>query len=89
MTSGRSRGWHRQVLNEEVPYHEYSVQDVMIEDLQMRVAELTETLAAQNMDMNCDIDGCDSESNFENTHHNPILVREQRPQIEVKIQIRK
>jgi hypothetical protein len=28
--------------------------------------------------MYCDIDGCNSDSNFENPYHKPILVREQR-----------
>jgi hypothetical protein len=39
MTSGH--GQCGQVLKEEVPYHERSIQDVMIEDLQRQVAELT------------------------------------------------
>jgi hypothetical protein len=34
-------GWHGQVPNEEVSCHECSLQDVMIEDLQRQVAELT------------------------------------------------
>jgi hypothetical protein len=38
---GRGRGWCRQVPNEEVTYHERSLQDVIIEDLQRQVAELT------------------------------------------------
>jgi hypothetical protein len=32
----------------------------------------------QNMEMYRDIDGRNSESNFENTYHNPVLVREER-----------
>jgi hypothetical protein len=64
-------------LNEDVPYHERNVQDVMIEDLQRQVAELIEHLAMQNLEMHHDIDGHDSESNFKNLYHNPILVREQ------------
>jgi hypothetical protein len=46
----------------------------MIKDLQKHVVELTQRLAAQNMEMYCDIDGHDSESNFENPDHNPVLV---------------
>jgi hypothetical protein len=56
MTGDRVRGWSRQVLNEEVTYHEHSVQDIMIEDLQRQVAELTQRLAAQNTEINCNID---------------------------------
>jgi len=78
MTGDRGRGWRRHVPNEEVSYHERSVQDVMIEDLQRQVAELTKHLAAQIMEMNCDIDGRNSESNFENPYYNPVLFREQR-----------
>jgi hypothetical protein len=44
MTGGS--GWCGQVLKEEVPYHERSVQDVMIEDLQ-QVVKLTQRLALQ------------------------------------------
>jgi hypothetical protein len=80
MTSGH--GWHGQVLNEEVPYHERSVQEIMIEDLQKQVVELTQRLAAQNMEMYRNIDSRDLESNSENPCHNPILVREQRGQDE-------
>jgi hypothetical protein len=72
------RGQRGQVLKEEVPYHEHNIQDVMIEDLQRQVAELTQRLAAQNLEMYCDIDGRNSESNFENPYHKPVLVREQR-----------
>jgi len=54
----------------------------MIEDLQRQVAKLTQHLVAQNMEMYCDIDGRNLESNFENPYHNPILVREQRGQDE-------
>jgi hypothetical protein len=39
------RGWRGQVPNEEVPYHEHSVQNMMIEDLQRHVVELTQHLA--------------------------------------------
>jgi hypothetical protein len=78
MAGGRGRGGRRgQVPNEEALHHNRNVQDVMIEDLHMQVAELTQRLAAQNMDTKCDIDGYNSESNFENPYHNPVLVREQ------------
>jgi hypothetical protein len=40
--------------------------------------ELTQHPAAQNMKMYGDIDGRDSEPNFENFYHNPILVQEER-----------
>jgi formylmethanofuran:tetrahydromethanopterin formyltransferase len=73
MTDGR--GWRGQVSNEEVPYNERSIQDIMIEDLQKQVVKLTQRLAAQNMEMYCDINGCDSKSNFENLYNNPVLVR--------------
>jgi hypothetical protein len=46
ITGGCGHGWRGQVSNEEVPYHERSVQDVMIEDLQRQVAELTHRLAS-------------------------------------------
>ena len=62
----------------EAPYHEHSIQDVMIEDLQRQVTELTQHLAAQNLEMYCNIDGCNSNSNFENPYHKHVLVREQR-----------
>jgi hypothetical protein len=74
---GRGCGWRGQVINEEVSYHKCDVQDVTIEDLQRQVAELTQRLAAQNMEINCNIDGRNSESNFENQYYNPILFREQ------------
>jgi hypothetical protein len=60
MARSHGRGWRGQVPNEEVPYHKHSVQDVMIEDLQRQVAELTQCLAAQNLEMHRDIDGSDS-----------------------------
>jgi hypothetical protein len=49
----------------------------MIEDLHRQVAELAQSLATQNLEMYCDIDGCNSESNFENPYHKPVLVWEQ------------
>jgi hypothetical protein len=79
MAGSRGRDGRRgQVPNEEAPHCDRNIQDVMIEDLQRQVAELTQCLAMQNMDTKCDIDGRNSESNFENPYHNPVLVREQR-----------
>jgi hypothetical protein len=78
MTGSRGRGWRGQVPNEEVSYHERNLQDLMIEDVQIHVAKLTQCLAVQNMEMYCDIDGHDSESNFKNPYQNHVLVREQR-----------
>jgi hypothetical protein len=49
---------------------------VIIEGLQRQVMELTQHLAAQNMKMYHDINGHDSESNFKNPYHNPVLVQE-------------
>jgi hypothetical protein len=74
MTSGRA--WRREVPNEDVSYHEHNLQDVIIKDLQWQVAELTQRLVAQNMEMYRDIDGRNSKSNFENPYHNHVLVRE-------------
>ena len=71
-------GRHGQVPKEEVPYHEGNIQDVMIENLQRQIAELTKRLAAQNFEMYCDINGHNSYSNFENPYHKPVLVQEQR-----------
>jgi hypothetical protein len=69
MTGGR--GWHGQVSNEEVSYHECCLQDV-----QGQFAELTQRLAAQNMEMYRNIDNRYSVSIFENRYHNHVLVRE-------------
>ena len=41
MAGGRGHGYRGQVLNEEVLHYDRSVQDVMIEDLQRQVVELT------------------------------------------------
>jgi hypothetical protein len=71
-------GRHGQVPNEEVPYHEHSIQDVMIKDLQRQVAELTQHLAVQNLEIYCNVDGCNSKSNFKNSYHKPVLIREHR-----------
>jgi hypothetical protein len=51
MTGGLVCGWREQHLNEEVSYHERSLQDVMIDDLQMQVAKLTQHLAMQNIEL--------------------------------------
>jgi hypothetical protein len=74
MTGGCGFCWGGLVSNEEASYHERSLQDVMIEDLQRQVAELNQRLAAQNMEMYCDIDGHNSEFNFENLYHSHVLV---------------
>jgi hypothetical protein len=50
----------------------------MIEDLQRQVAELTQHLATQNLEMYSNVDGHNSKSNFENPYHKLVLVREQR-----------
>jgi len=46
--------------------------------LQRQDAELTQCLAAQNMEMYRNIDDRDSKSNFKNPYHNPVLIREHR-----------
>jgi hypothetical protein len=76
MAGGRGR--HGQVPNEEVPYHNRDVQNVTIEDLQRQVVELTQSLAAQNLEKDRKMDDRDSDSSFENPYHNPVLGREQR-----------
>jgi hypothetical protein len=76
------RGRLGQVSNEEVPYHEHRIQDMMFEDLQRQVAELTQHLTMQNLEMYCDIDGRNSDSNFKNLYHKHVLVQEQRVQDE-------
>ncbi|GLT54896.1 hypothetical protein SLA2020_280550 [Shorea laevis] len=43
-----------------------------------RVAELTQRLAAQNLERDREMDDRDSDSSFENPYHNPVLDREQR-----------
>jgi hypothetical protein len=72
MTGGRCRSWHGHVPNEEVSYNEHSVQNMIVEDLQKLIAELTQRLAVQNIEMYRDIYGCDLESNFENPYHNLV-----------------
>jgi hypothetical protein len=76
MTSGH--GCHGQVLNEEFPYHERSIQDVIIKNLQMQVTELTQHLAVQNLEIYCDIDDRISKSNFKNPYHKHVMFREER-----------
>jgi hypothetical protein len=72
-------GWHGQVPNEEVvPYYERNIQDVMIEDLEMWVAQLTRRLAVQNWELYHNIDCHDSQSNFKNPYNNPVVVGEWR-----------
>jgi len=50
----RGRGRSGPIPNEEVPTHERSIQDVMIEDLQRQVTELTRRLATQKLDHDLD-----------------------------------
>jgi hypothetical protein len=50
---------------------------MMIEDLQRQVMQLIPRLAMRNMELHCDIDNRDLESNFENLYHNHVLVLEQ------------
>ena len=76
MTSCHGR--RGQVPNEEVPYHEHSIQDMMIEDLQRQVVELTQRLTVQNLEIYCDINCHNSDSNFENLYHKLVLVQEHR-----------
>jgi hypothetical protein len=78
MAGGHGRGQRGQVPNEEVPYHEHNVRDVMIEDLERQVTKLTKRLEAQNLERDRKMDDRDLESNFENPYHNPMLGREQR-----------
>jgi len=75
MAGGRG-GRCGQVPNEEAPHRDRNVQDVMIEDLQRQVAELTQHLAAQEVS-NREINS-DSDSTFDNPYHNPAPYREQR-----------
>jgi len=72
----RGRGRSGSIPNEEIPNREHSIQEVMIEDLQRQVAELTRCLAMQNLDDH-DLDDRNSESSFENPYRNTILGREQ------------
>jgi hypothetical protein len=76
MAHGRG-GRRGQVPNEEAPHRNRNVQDVMIEDLQRQVAELTQRLAAQEVG-NREMENSDSNSTFNNPYHNPAPYREQR-----------
>jgi len=76
MAGGRSCGGRRgQVPNEEGPHRDRNIQDVMIEDLQRQVAELTQGLAAQEVG-NREMENSDSDSTFDNQYHNPAPYRE-------------
>jgi hypothetical protein len=78
MAGGHGRGGRRgQVPNEEAPHYDHNVQDVMIEDLQRQVAELTQRLAAQEVG-NREMENSDSNSTFDNPYHNLAPYREQR-----------
>lgn len=74
MAGGRDRGRRGQVLNEEVPHRDRSIHDVMIEDLQRQVAELTQRLAAQEFgNRGMEDHDSDSDSIFMNLYHNHAL----------------
>ncbi|XP_062145847.1 uncharacterized protein LOC133853838 [Alnus glutinosa] len=78
MAGGRGRGGRRgQVPNEEALHRDRSVQDVMIEDLQRQVAELTQRLAVQEFG-NREMENSDSDSTFDNPYHNPVPNRDHR-----------
>lgn len=74
MVGSRGRCGQVLILNQEVSYCERSVQDVMIEDLQRQVAELTQHLA-QTMELKRNTDIHNSESSFENPQYTLLLVR--------------
>ncbi|KAG2675553.1 hypothetical protein I3760_12G009300 [Carya illinoinensis] len=75
MAGGRGR--RGQVSNVEAQHRDRSVQDVMIEDLQRQVTELTQRLVAQDF-KDCEASDHDSNSTFENPYHNRALFREHR-----------
>jgi len=76
MAGGRGHGGRRgQVPNEEAPHRDCNIQDMMIEDLQRQVAELTQRLAAQEVG-NREMENSDSDSTFDNPYHNPAPYRE-------------
>ena len=78
MAGGRGRGGHRgQVPNEEAPHRDRNVQDVMIEDLQRQVIELTQCLVAHDFEDH-EITDHDSDSTFKNPYYNHTLFREHR-----------
>jgi hypothetical protein len=71
MAGGRGcGGCCEQVPNEEALDRDRNVQDVMIEDLQRQIAELTQHLAAQEVG-NRETENFDSDSTFDNPYHNP------------------
>jgi hypothetical protein len=77
MVGDRVHGGRRgQVPNEEAPHRDRNVQDMMIEDLQRQVTELTQCLAAQVVG-NREMENSDSDSTFDNPYHNPAPYREQ------------
>ncbi|KAE8676151.1 putative CCCH-type zinc finger family protein [Hibiscus syriacus] len=69
MAGGRGRGRREQVPNEEAQRRDRSVQDVMIADLQRQVAELTQRLAAHDLE-DREASDHDTNSTFENPYHN-------------------
>ena len=72
MAGGHGRGGRRgQVPTEEVPHRDRSTQDVMIEDLQRQVTELTQCLAAQEVS-NHEAEDSDTDSTFDNPYHNRL-----------------
>lgn len=68
MVGGRGRGRRGQVPIEKVLHCDRNIQDVTIEDLQRQVAELTQCLGEQEFG-NHDVEGHDSDTNFENPYH--------------------
>lgn len=75
LMAGRGRGRRGQVPDEEVPYRDRNVQDVLVEDLQRQVAELTQRLVAQDFG---NVEGHESDSSFENPYHHRVRGREHR-----------
>jgi hypothetical protein len=64
-------------FHEEAPHRDHNVQDVMIEDLQRQIAELTQRLEALEVGIR-EMENSDSDSTFDNPYHNPAPYREQR-----------
>jgi hypothetical protein len=80
MVGGRARGGrHGQFPNEEAPHRDRNIQDVMIEDLQRQVAELAQRLVVQEFG-NREMENSDSDSTFDNPHHNPAPNRDHHGQ---------
>ncbi|KAE8681373.1 putative CCCH-type zinc finger family protein [Hibiscus syriacus] len=77
MAGGRGRGRREQVPNEEAQRRDRSVQDVMIANLQRQVAELTQRLAARDLE-DREASDHDTNSTFENPYHNRAGFREHR-----------